>query len=337
VKTPLFSVLVVGYNSAKEVRRLLVSLRTLPSWVDCEVLLAENGSSEIHAMEEIAKEFGARLLVLPNPGFGTACNALAGLARGEIVLLANPDLWFEGDVLPCLYRDLQEPGIGAVGPQLLDEDGTEQISWNLPMGLWWEFLEAHGLQTWWRRRLMRRVREQEPQGPWQVGIATAACLAIPRSLFLEIGGFDEGFFLNGEDLELCDRLRSRGLTILVNPEIQAIHGNSSIQGKDLGRFVADRLEGKRKYLSRRYHGLALLVARALWIEMVSIRLFAGWILLRGPDRTRLPGYRRILLRSLSLLFKAPSPKSPSVCKEAESTILPGNEPQSGGRPRKPTV
>jgi|GEM_PF-1511451 GT2 family glycosyltransferase len=337
MKTPIFSVLVVGYNSAMEVRRLLDSLRAQPSWNDCEILLGENGSSEIPAMEEIAEEFGARLLVLQNPGFGTACNSLAKLARGEIILLANPDLWFEGDILPVLYRNLREPGIGAVGPRLLDDDGTEQISWNLPMGLWWELLEAHGLQTWWRRRLMRRIRKQDPHGPWQVGIATAACLAIPRSLFLEIGGFDEGFFLNGEDLELCDRLRSRGLAVLVNPEIHAIHGNSSIQGKDLGRFVADRLEGKRKYLSRRYRGFSLLVARALWIEMVSIRLAAGWILLRGSNRTRLPGYRRILLRSLFLLIKAPSAKNRVAGREAGSTILPGNEPPSAGTSRKATV
>ena len=74
----------------------------------------------------------------------------------------------------------------------------------------------------------------------------------------------------------------------------------------------DRQEGKRKYLSRRYAGFRLLVARILWVEMVAIRLIAGWFLLRGTERTRLPGYRRVLSDSLRLLFGGPGTKSASA-------------------------
>lgn len=304
--SPRFSVLVVGYNSPEDVGVLLASLRALPSWSLCEVLIAENGSKRIAEMESIAVEFGARLLTLPNPGFGIACNRLADIATGDILLLANPDLRFGGDILPALLAHFGDPSVGAVGPAIRDVDGTEQISWNMPMDLWWEFLEAHGMQTRWRRHLMRRMREASPEGPWTVGFATAACLAIPRKLFLEIGGFDEGFFLNSEDIELGDRIREGGHRILVDPGLAVVHGNSSIQGKDLRRFVYDRQEGKRKYLSRRYAGFRLLVARILWLEMVAIRLVAGWFLLRGSERTRLPGYRAILLESLGILLGIPS-------------------------------
>lgn len=300
--TPGVSVLVVGYNSPEDVHALLASLRALPSWNRCEVLIAENGRDRIAEMEALAREFGARLLALPNPGFGTACNRLAELARGDTLLLANPDLRFSDDILPVLLGHFSDPSVGAVGPAILDEDGSEQISWNLPMDLWWEFLEAHGLQTRWRRHLMRRMRMESPKGPWSVGLATAACVAIPRKLYAEIGGFDEGFFLNSEDIELCDRIRARGFKVLVDPTISVVHGNSSIQGRDLRRFVADRQEGKRKYLSRRYRGFRLFLARALWVEMVVIRLVAGWFMLRGTERTRLPGYLSILLDSLGLLF-----------------------------------
>jgi N-acetylglucosaminyl-diphospho-decaprenol L-rhamnosyltransferase len=303
MKPPTFSVLTVGYNSSDDIGNLLESLRRLPSWADSEILLAENGTTEIPAMEQLASEFGARLVVLPNPGFGKACNTLAELAHGEIILLVNPDLRFDQDILPSLAKHLESPEVGAVGPILRDVDGSEQISWNLPMGLWWEFLEANGLQTWWRRRLMRKVCRTAPKGPWTVGFATAACLAVRKHLFQDIGGFDEGFFLNGEDIELCDRIRARDLSVLVDPSISAIHGNSSIQSRNLEKFVADRLEGKRKYLSRRYRGVRLFLARALWVEMVALRYFAGLLLLRGQQRTRLPGYRQILVDSLRLLLR----------------------------------
>lgn len=295
---PIFSILIVGYNSPNDIRTLLESLRSLPSWSVCEILIAENGDRENASMEKLAEDFDAQLVFLPNPGFGVACNRLAAMARGEILLLANPDLRFGSDILPSLQAHFTRSDIGAVGPLLRDEDGAEQISWNLPMDLWWEFVEALGLQSRRRRKLARLTKARWPSGPWPVGFATAACLAIPRSIFEQVGGFDEGFFLNGEDIELCDRIRDRGFKILVDPLIEAYHGNSRIQGRDLGRFVADRLEGKRKYLSRRYRGFRLFVARALWVKMVSIRLVVGFFVLRGTERTRLAGYWQILSASL---------------------------------------
>lgn len=298
MSTPLFSILIVGYNCPSDIRRLLESLRRLPSWPRCEILVAENGDRELPAMEILAQEFGAALLPLPNPGFGRACNALASQARGENLLLANPDLVFTSDILPALADRLRDPGIGSVGPLLLEEDGSEQISWNLPMDLPWEFREAHGLQTRWRRAVMRRVRQDRPEGPWIVGFATAACLALRRDVFARIRGFDEAFFLNSEDIELGDRLRAAGLVNLVDPALSAVHGNSGIQGRNLSRFVGDRLDGKWLYLRRRYRGWRLVVARALWIESTLLRLGVGFLILRGSERTRLSGYARSLRKAL---------------------------------------
>lgn len=302
-KTPVFSVLIVGYNSPGDIRILLDSLRALPSWAGCEVLIAENGDRETDAMESLAKDFGARILFLPNPGFGIACNRLAAIASGQILLLANPDLRFGSDILPGLREHFLRSNAGAVGPVLRDEDGTEQISWNMPMDLRYEFIESLGLQTRYRKSLVRKMKSDTPEGPWKVGFATAACLAIPRSIYDAVGGFDEGFFLNGEDIELCDRIRERGFQILVDPQLEAFHGNSQIQGRNLARFVADRLEGKRKYLSRRYRGMRLFIARALWVKMVSIRLVVGLFVLRGNERTRLAGYRQILTTSFGLCLR----------------------------------
>lgn len=292
---PLFSVLVVGYNSSSDIRHLLDSMRTLPSWEDCEILIAENGNREVSAMEALATEFGAKLLLLPNPGFGTACNRLAELARGEVILLANPDLRFQEDILPSLRAHLlRNPRVGAVGPSLRDDDGSLQISWNMPMGLKWEFLEANGLQTWWRRKVIRQHQSANPGGPWSVGLCTAACLSIRASLFRQIGGFDEDFFLNSEDIELCDRIRGAGHEVHVLPGIWSYHGNSRLQSRDLGLFVFHRLQGKAVYLRKRYRGVRKMVAAMFFLEQVLLRLFAGSLFLRGIQRTRLSGYWKAL-------------------------------------------
>ena len=289
-----WSILVVGYNSPLEVQALLEDLSTLPGSDAREILIAENGDRELPAMRLLASKFGAQLLELPNPGFGIACNALAARARGDLFLLANPDLRMPSDIFPTLGRWLSDPTVGTVAPVLLDEDGSVQISWNLAMDLWWELLEAHGLQTWWRRRVMARVLKAQPEGPWTVGLATAACLALRTETYHKVGGFDEGFFLNYEDIELGDRIRERGLVNLVDPGVQVVHGNSKIQERNLGNFVFHRLQAKLYYIGIRYGGWRRWVATAFWIEQATLRLVVGWIVLRGTERTRLAGYSRAL-------------------------------------------
>jgi GT2 family glycosyltransferase len=127
-----------------------------------------------------------------------------------------------------------------------------------------------------------------------VGLCTAACIAIRASLFRQIGGFDEDFFLNSEDIDLCDRIRKTGHEVHVLPRIWAYHGNSRLQSRDLGRFVFHRLQGKAVYLRKRYHGLRRVVATIFFLEQVVLRLFAGYLILRGSHRTRLSGYRKAL-------------------------------------------
>jgi hypothetical protein len=295
-RDPVFSILVVGYNSPEDIRRLVESLQVLPSWPDCEVLIAENGDHVTGEMESLASAFGARVVFLPNPGFGVACNRLAALASGRYLLFANPDLRFGQDILPALAAHLETHlDVGAVGPRLVDmDDGTLQMSFNLPMGLKWEFLEAHGLQSWWRRRCMREFERMLPEGPWEVGFATAACLLIRFDLFRQVGGFDEDFFLNSEDIDLCDKIRDAGWKIHVLPGIAAIHGTSKLQSRNIGRFVFDRLASKQVYIRKRYKGVRRLVAHALLVEQISIRLLVGLVLLKGVDRRRLGGYFKAL-------------------------------------------
>jgi N-acetylglucosaminyl-diphospho-decaprenol L-rhamnosyltransferase len=295
---PLWSILIVGYNAPTEVRSLLMDFAALPSRCDCEILVAENGTLELDAVRGLALEFDFNLVELPNPGFGTACNELARIATGEILLLANPDLRIPVDFLPELGKHFMSPSVGSVGPTLMNEDGSEQISWNLPMNLWWEFLEACGLQNRWRRSLMRKFRERSPNGPWVVGFATAACLAIKAEVFRQVGGFDEGFFLNYEDIELGDKLRANGYTNLVDPDLHAIHGNSRIQERDLASFVFNRLQAKRRYIDLHYMGWRRYAAVGLWFMQATIRLLVGFALLKGSERARLSGYSNALRNRL---------------------------------------
>ena len=292
---PLWSILVVSYNSTAEVRDLLSDLKCHPDLEHNEILVAENGSDDLDAMRKLAHEHEIKLVELANPGFGAACNLLAKMSVGKYLLLANPDLRLPHDILPRMADTLCSLDVGSVGPVLLNEDGSEQFSWNLEMNLWWEFLEAHGLQNWWRRRLTNKFKQLSPNGPWNVGFTTAACLAIRAEAFHRVGGFDETFFLNYEDIELGDRLRANGYSNVVRPDIEALHRNSLIQSRNLANFVYHRLEAKRCYIKIHYHGWRHRVATLLCLDQIAMRLIIGFVFLKGQQRSRLNGYIRALM------------------------------------------
>jgi len=285
------SVIVVGYNSPAEVDALLESLAKLPSWESMEVLVGENGNQAIPAMAAICERHGARFASFPNPGFGTACNRLAALATGECLAFVNPDTLFQQDIFPPLVALCrQDPSVGACAPRISNLDGSDQISWNDPMGLFWELMEATGLQTPWRQRMIGKRALANPDGPWTVGFSSGACLVVPASVFREIGGFDEEFFLNYEDIELCDRIRATGRSVQVLPELRIFHHNSVIQGRDLSGFVHHRLQAKWLYLRKHYPRPQRWLAMLLWWFQALLRLGAGCLLFKGSERTRLPGY-----------------------------------------------
>jgi GT2 family glycosyltransferase len=103
-------------------------------------------------------------------------------------------------------------------------------------------------------------------------------------------GFDSDFFLNHEDIELCDRVRALGKQIHVLPNLTVLHHDGGTQRLNWKRFVRDRLNAKWIYLHKRFHGIALLCAQILWWEGVVLRILVGAVLLRGTQRSRLKGY-----------------------------------------------
>lgn len=297
--TPELSILVVSYNCPKDVERCFNSLAEgggdSVAW---EFLVCENGTDCLPEMRTLAnhKKFH---LVEPegNLGFGRANNRLAREARGRFLLLLNPDT--EVPRLACrrLIDGLSVAGCKVAAPVLTNADGSFQFSWNVPMGLAWEFAEVHYLQNVWRRVWRKRFLSALPNGPWEVGFSSGACLCMETRTFLDHGGFDEEFFLNHEDIELCDRIRQSG-KILVFPEIQVRHLDGGTQRKDWSRFVKNRLDAKWIYLGKRYRGLHRVAAKLLWLEGVLIRIAIASMARTAESRSRRVGYIAALRKIL---------------------------------------
>lgn len=222
--------IVVSYNAREHLESCLDKLGAQLGAED-EIVVVDNASTD-GSPELVARRFPAvRLIALPsNIGFGAANNRGAEVARGERLLLLNPDAWLaEGSLEPLRAALARDPALGAVAPQLYYPDGRPQFTWAPDTGVFGEAIQKlrnpFEARTWNHRLLPALLRRLT--GP---GWLTAACLLVRRAAFEAIGGFDEEIFLYFEDVDLCRRLRHEGWRLELVAAARAFHAKGGTQG-----------------------------------------------------------------------------------------------------------
>ena len=200
-----------------------------------EVIVVDDGSSDGTAAAVAASYPAVRLLRHERPlSFTASANAGAALAGGDLLLLLNSDTEVARDALGALlaaFRD--DPRLGIAGAALLYPDGSPQWSGGrVPDGRWLFALAsgiAHRLggSARWRRR--RPVSGHGNGG--EVDWVTGAALAVRRSLWRELGGFDPRFALYAQDLDLCLRARALAWRVAVVPDSRVVHHHGATIGK----------------------------------------------------------------------------------------------------------
>jgi GT2 family glycosyltransferase len=200
------SALVISHGHRAELAR---SLPALGPQVDELLVIANLPGSE---PEEAVR---ARVIRNPRPcSFAANVNAGAAAASGEIVLVANPDTLAEPGAVSALREFMEaHPRCGVAGPLLLDPDGTWQPSRRRFPTVGGTFVRRTPL-----RRLFRPLRRQRrhyllderPAEPVPADWMLGGFLMIRRAAFDDVGGFDEGFRMYGEEIDFCYRLAKAG-------------------------------------------------------------------------------------------------------------------------------
>jgi N-acetylglucosaminyl-diphospho-decaprenol L-rhamnosyltransferase len=249
---PSIDVVVVSYNSADHLRSCVEPLAGAEG---VHVIVADSASSD-GSLAAVA-ELPVTALALPeNRGFAHGCNAGARAGSGDYVLLLNPDARLEPSALERMAAVAEaDPQVGAVAPRIVEPDGALDWSQRRFPRVRSTFAQAFFLhrffpQAAWSDELVRDPSAYERPGSpeW----ASGACLLIRRSEYDAIGGLDEGFFLYCEDMDVCRRLRDRGLDIRFEPAAVATHagGASAPRAALLPVLAASRIRYARKHRSR---------------------------------------------------------------------------------------
>jgi GT2 family glycosyltransferase len=241
---------IVSYNVRELLRASLGAARRSAAGLAAEIVVVDNASRDGSAAM-VAAAFPDVTLIrnAENRGFAAACNQGIARAQGRYVLLLNPDAEPIGPALEQLvgFADA-EPGIGIVGPQLRNSDGSLQPSgWPVPtfVSLVRSAVSARGV----------RQPERDFSVVTDVGEVSGACLLVRRELLARIGMLDEAFFFCYEDVDLCLRARAAAWRVVYYPVAQVTHHQGASGGAQ-DRALAARWERGQRHFVRKHHGVA---------------------------------------------------------------------------------
>jgi N-acetylglucosaminyl-diphospho-decaprenol L-rhamnosyltransferase len=253
--------LVVAYNSAAEVRGLSASLAASTGTHTIDVFVIDN-SGNPDEIAELSAMPGIHGFVASNDnlGYGAGMNALkAGLTEPyDWYLVCNPDIRFEPDTVSELVAAAERhPVAGLFGPKILGSDGVVYPSARAFPSIRTGVGHALFSNVWpsnpWTRRYHRGggpTVTVDTEVDWLSG----ACLLVRPEAWDLVGGFDDGFFMYFEDVDLAFRLAREGREAVFVPAAVITHSgaHSTNSQADLMRNVHHR--SARRYLDKKYTG-----------------------------------------------------------------------------------
>ena len=228
---PLVSILIPNRDHREDLKRCLDSIREKTAYGRYEILVIENNSTEgetFRYYEEL--EADPRIRVITREGafnYSAVNNAGFREARGEQILLLNNDTEV---ISPDWIREMlmftQQEDVGAAGAKLYYPDGTIQHA-GIGIGIMIAAGHYHRGFPGDSPGYFNRLRYAQ-----EVSAVTGACMMIPRHVYEEMNGLDEGFSLMFNDVDLCLRIREAGYRILWTPWAELVHHESKSRGAD---------------------------------------------------------------------------------------------------------
>jgi len=274
--SPTVGVVIVSYETAVPIRVCLESLLAEGGPHIAQVVVVDNASTD-GSVGMIAQDFPTvEVLALSrNVGFAAACNRGAALLDVDYTLFLNPDTKvLSGAVDALLDAARRNPNAGQIGGRTIDGAGHLDPSscWGTP-SLWGSVLFATGLSAVFPNH---HLTNPDGMGGWKrdderdVGVVTGCWLLMPTKVFGEVGGFDEIYFLYGEDVDLSMRVRRSGWRTIITPDSTITHLVGAASSSSIERSTLV-LKGRMTLYRRMFGPLKGRIMRVLYLVGIVIR------------------------------------------------------------------
>jgi glycosyltransferase involved in cell wall biosynthesis len=250
VGQPLVSIVIPSKNQYKIVKRCIDSIYAKSTYGNFEIILVDTGSDDDKVwnyyknIERKHNNFTVVRLVEEKFSYARSCNEGARRARGELLVMLNNDTevitpeWIE-----LLAGDAQRAEVGAVGPLLFFPDGYNIQHAGVGVGL--GGVAANSFQMMTLDQPMSQTQHLMINTKHNMTAVTAACLMMRKSVFDEVGGFDESYRITYNDVDLCLRLHEKGYHNVYTPHVKLLHHESISVGlpEELAKRDTNEMQG----------------------------------------------------------------------------------------------
>jgi len=278
---PDVSVIIVNYNVRDFLQQSLVSLQKALKGIRSEIFVVDNASDDGSA-EMVRKRFPRIRLIANtvNLGFAKANNLALKKARGKFLLLINPDTIVQEDTIRVMVEFLKtHPDVGLAGCKIMNPDGSFQPACRRGFPTpWVAFTRISGLSKLFPKTKIfgkYNLTYLNTEETYPVDAVSGSFMMLRHEMFVQVGGLDESYFMYGEDLDWCYRIRQAGWRIFYVHSTQIIH----YKGESTRRSSIDEIhtfyEAMHLFVEKHFHSSRLF--KIVLRSSIAVVSFAAFI------------------------------------------------------------
>jgi GT2 family glycosyltransferase len=285
------SIVIVNWKTPDLLARCLDSIATDKNHQDFEIFVVDNNSGD-QSVPMLKERYGYVHLIenTDNLGFSKGCNQAIPLAKGDYILLLNPDAVVVESAISTMAEFLDEnPKTGAVGPKVLNPDGSLQLACRRAFpSVSASFFRLTYLSLLFPKHpaiAKYNLTSADPDKLLEVDALSGSAMMVRRQAVDKIGLLDEDIFMFGEDIDWCWRIKEAGWNVMYIPTavVYHIHGAAS-RKRPVGTTI-NLHKGMevfyRKHLAKNYWPVFnLLVYAAIWMRaavFIVVNLLRGFL------------------------------------------------------------
>jgi GT2 family glycosyltransferase len=275
------SIIIVNYNTYNLTKQTIESIIQKEHPFQYEILLVDNASSDgsIQKLQEEFNELTSEEILQvfinkSNLGFAKANNIGMRIAKGEYILLLNSDTVVNEDCLEaCITQMEKNTNIGALGCKVVLPDGKLDHAckrgFPTPKASLYYLLKLHKRNPKKYGQYDALYLHEDEVG--EVDSLTGAFMLMPKAVLNEVGLLDEDFFMYGEDIDLCYRIKESGYKILYYPKEQITHYKGGSSKKKRTKVIYDFHQAmwifyKKHYYKKYNFIISFLVYIGIWVK-----------------------------------------------------------------------
>jgi len=273
----LLTIIIVNWNSKQFVLKCLSSIREHGGDVPKQIIVVDGGSFD-GCGEMLAADFpDVEFVQSPdNIGFGRCNNLGFRQARGDLVLLLNPDTELRPRALERMIAAMDAlPEAGILGPRLLNTDGSLQVY--CVRALPTPFNRAVDSNLF--RRLFPRsgmwgsLAAFQSTVPAPVEAVSGACMLLRSETYRRVGGFSPEYFMYGEDMDLCAKVGRLGLKVIHVPDAEVVHHGGGSSKEQINLFATEKMrESWDIYMTLNRGPFSVFLYRLLQVISAVVRI-----------------------------------------------------------------